>query len=113
MAVGRAHHWVNACPGAYGRAASRLHTPFLILTLYDSRFAGQRRVSGSRSRHLERMPVTLSASFGSGSTDAEILRCAQSLPLSEGMTARTPPKSSHGKSYLQTSAHAGLVSACQ
>src|SRR6266852_3683405 len=77
MAVGRAHHWVNACPGAYGRAASRLHTPFLILTLYDSRFAGQRRVSRSRSRHLERMPVTLSASFGSGSTDAEILRCAQ------------------------------------
>ncbi len=29
------------------------------------------------SRHLERMPVTLSASFGSGSTDAEILRRAQ------------------------------------
>jgi len=36
-------------------------------------------------RHLERMPVipsllsgqALSASFGSGSTDAEILRCAQ------------------------------------
>jgi hypothetical protein len=29
------------------------------------------------SRHLERMPITLSASFGFGSTDAEILRCAQ------------------------------------
>src|SRR6266849_3066624 len=28
--------------------ASRLQTPFSILTLYDSRFAGQRRVSGSR-----------------------------------------------------------------
>ncbi len=28
--------------------ASRLQTPFSMLTLYDSRFAGQRRVSGSR-----------------------------------------------------------------
>jgi hypothetical protein len=28
-------------------------------------------------RHWERRPVTLSASFGSGSPDAEILRCAQ------------------------------------
>ncbi len=29
------------------------------------------------SRHWEIMPVTLSASFGSGEPDEEILRCAQ------------------------------------
>jgi hypothetical protein len=41
-------------------------------------------------RHLERMPVTLSASFGSGSMDGEILRFAQddrgALRMTEGQS---------------------------
>src|SRR5947209_8353477 len=37
----------------------------------------QRTSSSSGNRHLDIIPVILSASFGSGSPDAEILRCAQ------------------------------------
>jgi len=43
-----------------------------------------------KSRHVERRPVTLSAACGSGSPDAEILRCAQDDSQALRMTARTP-----------------------
>jgi hypothetical protein len=49
-------------------------------------------------RHLERMPVTLSAAKG-------LARRTQSSCAALRMTARTPLKSAHGKSSLQTSVY--------
>src|SRR6266852_3678048 len=49
-----------------------------------------------RTRHLERMPVTLSAAKG-------LARRTQRSFAALRMTARTPLKPAHGKSYLQMS----------
>ena len=72
-----------------GRAALNPRVAYFLLLLpvvaflrgtverYYSKLGVGSREGVMPTRHLERMPVTLSASFGSGSTDAEILRCAQ------------------------------------
>ena len=63
---------------------------------------------------MERRPVTLSASFGSGEPAEEILplrftqgfgslRSELALERSEGMTVMTPLQSAHGRHYLQMS----------
>src|SRR5260370_36246066 len=49
-----------------------------------------------RTRHLERMPVTLSAAKG-------LARRTQRSFAALRMTARTPLKPAHGKPYLQMS----------
>src|SRR6266487_183040 len=75
-------------------------------TIYPMKRA-EVQIFGDNACHSERMSrsPSLREGEGSGSTDAEILRCAQndSQDISQVMSPLASRRAAHGKSYLQTS----------